>query len=842
MVLGGFETSRRLLEFDQVLGQLSGYARTALGKQRVAELEPSDDLLEVATRQQETTEARRYIDDGGSLEFGPEQDITELVQRALLGGLLRGAELYAVRSFARAARYDRDELSEKESLPLLSSLASNIPDLGHLDREIGAAISPAGEVLDYASPLLGRLRTESRQAQSRLNDIMERNLRRFQRSEVVQEPLITQRNGRMVLLIKTEMRYRVPGIVHDVSDSGATVFVEPMAAVDMGNRWREARLAEEREVERVLRQLSIRVGETAEDLLLALDIVARLDLDIAKARYSSALRAMPPVIEEVEEDPHPHPDGEGIVGGLLLEGEETEGRDGERARLLRLSRARHPLLTGDVVPISLSLDSQRGVLLITGPNAGGKTVALKTVGLLAMMAHAGLHVPADEARFPGFDGIYADIGDQQSILESLSTFSSHITNLLGIMRRATGRSLVLVDELGTSTDPEEGAALASAILRHFQRMGVFLVGTTHQRGVARTVQEHPGMQNASVDLDPSTLAPTYQLTVGLPGRSYALTIASRLGMPQDIIDDASAGISPVEQATETLLRELQQERRTVEELRDEAESARLAAVRMRQELEEQLGSVEATKMELVEEARRELQLRTSHLMDRLQRAERSLDLAAVRAAEVSVGAHRRAPSASEPQTEFREQQEELREVQRELDASDWQPIEVKRTPWHERLRSGDRVYVRGISQPVEVITPPDGAPGSAQAQRVEVLLGTMRARIPVYQLQSLAEGHPAAAQHGVHLDRAENRPPAPRLPDPEMDLRGLRVDEAVSRVETALNDAALDGVSLVRIIHGKGTGALRRGIREFLANHPLVEAATDGEGAGGDGVTVARLR
>ena len=842
MVLGGFETSRRLLEFDQVLGQLSGYARTALGRQRVAELEPSDDLLEVATRQQETTEARRYIDDGGSLEFGPEQDITELVQRALLGGLLRGAELYAVRSFARAARYDRDELSEKESLPLLSSLASNIPDLGHLDREIGAAISPAGEVLDYASPLLGRLRTESRQAQSRLNDIMERNLRRFQRSEVVQEPLITQRNGRMVLLIKTEMRYRVPGIVHDVSDSGATVFVEPMAAVDMGNRWREARLAEEREVERVLRQLSIRVGETAEDLLLALDIVARLDLDIAKARYSSALRAMPPVIEEAEEDPHPHPDGEGIVGGPLLEGEETEGRDGERARLLRLSRARHPLLTGDVVPISLSLDSQRGVLLITGPNAGGKTVALKTVGLLAMMAHAGLHVPADEARFPGFDGIYADIGDQQSILESLSTFSSHITNLLGIMRRATGRSLVLVDELGTSTDPEEGAALASAILRHFQRMGVFLVGTTHQRGVARTVQEHPGMQNASVDLDPSTLAPTYQLTVGLPGRSYALTIASRLGMPQDIIEDASAGISPVEQATETLLRELQQERRTVEELRDEAESARLAAVRMRQELEEQLGSVEATKTELVEEARRELQLRTSHLMDRLQRAERSLDLAAVRAAEVSVGAHSRAPSASEPQTEFLERQEELREVQRELDAADWQPIEVKRTPWHERLRSGDRVYVRGISQPVEVITPPDGAPGSAQAQRVEVLLGTMRARIPVYQLQSLAEGHPAAAQHGVHLDRAENRPPAPRLPDPEMDLRGLRVDEAVSRVETALNDAALDGVSLVRIIHGKGTGALRRGIREFLADHPLVEAATDGEGAGGDGVTVARLR
>ena len=831
MALGGFETSGGLLEFDQVLGQLSGYTHTALGRQRVAELEPSDDLLEVATRLQETTEARRYIDDGGSLEFGPEQDITELIHRALLGGLLRGAELYAVRSFARAARFDRDELRERDGLPLLSSLASNIPELGHLDREIGAAISPAGEVLDYASPLLGRLRAESRQAQSRLNDIMERNLRRFQRAEVVQEPLITQRNGRMVLLIKTEMRYRVPGIVHDVSDSGATVFVEPMAAVDMGNRWREARMAEEREVERVLRQLSIRVGETAEDLLLALDIVARLDLDVAKARHSSALRSTPPVIEDME-----HNDG----------GDASADDVPHPPRIMQLSRARHPLLTGDVVPISLSLDSQQGVLLVTGPNAGGKTVALKTVGLLAMMAHAGLHIPAEEARFPGFDGIYADIGDQQSILESLSTFSSHITNLLGIMRRATSRSLVLVDELGTSTDPEEGAALASAVLRHFQQMGVFLVGTTHQRGVARAVQEHPGMLNASVDLDPDTLAPTYQLTVGLPGRSYALTIAARLGMPQEIIDDAGAGISPVEQATETLLRELQQERRTVEELKEEAESARLASVRMRQELEEQLGSVEATKTELVEEARRELQMRTGGILDRLQRAERSMELAA-RAAAGPVGVPGGGPpprerQRGEPQQEFREHQDELREVQRELDATNWQPIEVKRTPWHERLKSGDRVYVRGISQPVEVITPPDGAPGSAQAQRVEVLLGTMRARIPVYQLQSLAEGHPAAARHGVHLDRAENRPPAPRVPDPEMDLRGLRVDEALARVETALNDAALDGVSLVRIIHGKGTGALRRAIREFLADHPLVETATDGEGPGGDGVTVAHLR
>ena len=828
MTLGGFEKAGRLLEYDQVLTQVATYCRTVLGRGKVAALEPSEDLLEVATRQQETTETRRYIDGGGSLEFGPENDISELIHRAMLGGLLRGEELYAVRTFARAARYDKDELSRREDLPLLSSLASNIPELGHLDSGIGSAISPAGEVLDYASPLLGRLRAESRQAQNRLNEIMERNLRRFQRSEVVQEPLITQRNGRMVLLIKTEMRYRVPGIVHDVSDSGATVFVEPMAAVDMGNRWREARLAEEREVERVLRHLTNRVGDTGEDLLLALDIVARMDLDVAKARYSASLRATPPVIEDAEGD------GDAGDGGSTEPG---------TPRRLRLSRARHPLLSGSVVPISLSLDSEHGVMLVTGPNAGGKTVALKTVGLLAMMAHAGLHIPADEARFPGFDGIYADIGDQQSIQQSLSTFSSHITNLLDIMRRATGRSLVLVDELGTSTDPEEGAALASAVLRHFHRMGVFLVGTTHQRGVARTVQEHPGMINASVDLDPMTLEPTYQLTVGLPGRSYALTIAARLGLPEEIIEDASAGVSPVEQATETLLRELQQERRTVELLKEEAESARLAAVKQQRELEEQLSSVEATKTELVEEARRELQLRTADIADRLQRAERSMELAASAPTAQPAAGHIRAPSgAREGREDLRDRQRDLREVQRELDAANWQPIEIKQTPWQERLKSGDRVYVRGISQPVEVITPPVLTGSSAQAQRVEVLLGTMRAKIPVYQLQSLAEGHPTAARQGVYLERAEMRSPAPRRPDPEMDLRGLRVDEAVARVDTALNDAALDGAGMIRIIHGKGTGALRRAIREYLAEHPLVEGASDGEGPGGEGVTVAQLR
>lgn len=803
--LGGFDFAGRLLEFDKVREQLVSHTHTVVGAERARTLSPTCDLLDIATRQQETSEAKQYLNDGGGLEFGPDQDFREILQRALLGGLLRGDELYAIRELLRAARFNRTELGRHEEIPLLSSVADSIPELGDLERTLSGSISPVGEVLDNASPVLHNLRQDARNAQNRLNDIMDRNLRRLQRADVLQEALITQRNGRMVLLIKAEMRYRVPGIVHDVSDSGATVFVEPMPAIDMGNRWREARLAEDRETERILRQLSGMVGLSGEDLMLTLDQMARLDLDIAKARYSKVIDAVAPWVSD-QDVPE---------------------------RSLKLVRARHPLLTGNVVPVSIDLNRDQEVLLITGPNAGGKTVTLKTVGLLAMMAQSGMHVPADEAYFPRFDGIYADIGDQQSISESLSTFSSHITNLKGIMSRATAHSLVLVDELGTSTDPEEGSALASAVLRHFQKTGAFVVGTTHHRGVARFVQEQPDMVNASVDLDPGTLEPTYHVTLGLPGRSYALTIAARLGIPQEVIDDARTGISPMEQATEGLLQELQQERRVVEELRNEAEIAKMDSARKQSELDAQLADVEAAKANLVEESRQELQGRIGDILDRLARAERSLE-----ASELRQDAEARVRAAARVELQSRQQMQghrnEIREVQRELDSASWSPIEVERTHWQESLKEGDRVYIRGIAQPVEVISPADNQ------ERIEVLLGTMRAKIPVYQLERQADADPAAASQGVYLNRSTNKPPRRGI-STELDLRGLRVDEALSRVDEALNDASLDGANFVRLIHGKGTWALRNAIREYLIGHPLVISAEDGEGAGGDGITVAEL-
>ena len=513
--LGGFEQAGTLLEFDQIRRRLASFTRTTRGGESALALEASASPLEIAIRQQETTEARMFLDQGGTLESGPGVDLSEYVQRSLLDGVLRGEELYPLAELARAARFDRSSLSRREELPLLAGLAGNLPDLQAMEGPIRSAISPAGEILDGASPALWQLRQESRAAYQQLNGVMERSLRRLQRQGLLQEPLITQRNGRLVLLVKTEMKSQAPGIVHDVSDSGATVFIEPMAAIELGNRWRETRLAEEREEERILRDLSAMVGDFGPDLQLTLDLLGRLDLAMAKGRCSLDWRAISPSMS-LEDS---------------LDGSPEASTEASGGRRIKLVRARHPLISADPVPISLTLgESNPGssakkseglqpinVMIITGPNAGGKTVALKTVGLLALMAHAGLHVPAEEAEFPLLDGVYADIGDQQSIEQSLSTFSSHIQNLRSIMERVTSNSLVLVDELGTSTDPEEGSALAQAVLSHFQRRGVLMIATTHHRVVAAYAQDHDGMINASVDLDPQTLEPTYRITLGLPG-------------------------------------------------------------------------------------------------------------------------------------------------------------------------------------------------------------------------------------------------------------------------------------------------------------------------------------
>ncbi len=791
----GFQRALGLLEFDEIRRQLAAATRTAVGAEAAAELAPSDDHRDVAVRQQETAEARRLLDTSGALELGPEDDLRPAVHRALLGGVLSGPELRNVGALVAAARWNRSALAHRDDLPLLAAITQNLPELPDLESAVNRTVSAGGEVLDNASPELARLRRESRSAYSALNDVMQRALRRYQRSGVAQEDIVTERNGRMVLLIKTDFKGQAPGIVHDVSDSGATVFIEPMPAIDLGNRWRETRLAERREEERVLRELSSLVGRYAEDITLMHHLLGRLDLALAKGRYAATLRAVTP--------------------NLLASGE---------PRRLRLTGARHPLLTGDVVPTTIVIEAGHPVLLITGPNAGGKTVALKTVGLLAMMAHAGLQVPASDADLPLFDGIYADIGDQQSIFESLSTFSSHVRNLRHIMDVATNRSLILIDELGSATDPEEGSALAIALLSHLRDRGAMVVATTHHRNVARLAQEETGMVNASVDLNPRTLEPTYRLTHGVPGRSYALTIAARLGLPESVIAGAQGHLEPSHVQTDRLLQELQEERLTVSELRQEAEQALDDARRQEREVAERLATVEDAKAQLVEDARRDLAEEIAEVATRIRQAERSLQRQQARQSAVAGDA---------PDVDLTAERERLAEAQREVVSPDWTPIPVERPPWYHDLRVGDRVYVRGVSRPVEVVTPPN------EQQEIEVIIGSMRARLPVYQLDRPADRvHPAAEQAGVVYRRPESR----RTLSPEVNLHGYRVDEALNVIDSLLDDAALEGMTSLKIVHGKGTGALRQAIREYLNGHPLVNAIEPGEGGSAAGVTVVQLR
>ena len=917
--LNGCEPALALLEFDPIRQQLAGYARTLLGREYALALTPTADYPEIVRRQQETAEARRFIDAGGSgpsLEFGPGADLREYAQRAGLGGLLRGGELNEIRQLAQAVGHNRSSLRRRADLPLLSALAANLPDLSGLERAIRDAVSPAGELLDDASPQLRQLRRASRDAYQQLNAVMQRSLRRYQQRAVVQEPIVTQRNNRLVLLIKTDFKSQAPGIVHDVSDSGATVFIEPLAAIEPGNLWRESRLAEEREEERVLRALTAQVAQRSAEVLLALDLLARLDLALAKGRYSADRRAVAPTIIPnpnpaipLDRNPLPGQDepntplprnplpGHPESAAPSAHPELVEGRDNPRPRNplpghpesaapsarpelvegrsaapLRLTAARHPLLAEPVVPLTLELGGEQRVMVITGPNAGGKTVALKTVGLLALMAHAGLHIPAAAAVFPLLDGIYADIGDQQSIEQSLSTFSSHIRNLQSILAQITPHSLALIDELGASTDPEEGTALAQAILDHFRQRGALAIATTHHRGVARYVQEQPGMINASVDLAPGTLEPTYRLTQGLPGRSYALTIADRLGLPADILATARSLVSPALTAADELIQELQAEREAVAQMRQESERLLAQSRAQQAETEQRLAAVETARLELVEEARQELQQRIAALLEQLQQAERAVQQA--QAAQQAAPPGRDADSTDDSDDgvnadlaaaaeALQERQAALTQARREISAAQWQPIAVKRTPWPEKLQSGDRVYIRGIPRPVEVITPLDAD------EQIEVLLGTMRAKIPVYQLERPAAGlnqdevspDPAgsAARDGSAAppsDQAATGPrfrhnrdagvyyrrPSPRQVKTDLDLRGQRVEPALDQLENLLDQAALSGVSQIRIIHGQGTGALRRAVREHLHGHPLVAHAGPAAEQGSDGVTVVELK
>ena len=789
------------LEFPQILGRLARHVSFSAGTDLVLALEPSPVLIEVQQRLQETREARHLLDAHGGLSLGGAHDVRQLAENAQRGALLQPVDLLDISSTLRVGRRAQRMLARlRGQVPLLADIAGRIELCESLAEEIDRCINDQGEVVDHASTRLARIRRELRTAHERLLDRLNRIIANARNASYLQEPLITQRSGRYVIPIKADFKGRIPGIVHDTSASGATLFIEPLSAVEMANRWRELQIEEQKEVERILAELSALVAGLADELAWTVDALAELDLALAKARYASELDATEPFIAPVTPKGLGRPLGSGY---------------GHPGTVLELRQARHPLLDPEmVVPIDVNLAEDYFVLVITGPNTGGKTVSLKTVGLMAAMAQSGLHLPvAEGSTLSVFDGIYADIGDEQSIEQSLSTFSSHLTNIVSVLDRADERSLVLFDELGAGTDPVEGSALARAILSHLLERRITTLVATHYSELKAYAHTTPGVENASVEFDLETLAPTYRMQMGLPGRSNAFAIAERLGLSPVIVRAARALVSPEELETESLLTEIQQAHQEATVARDEALLAQRRVAERERQLAARLAAIEGERAAILGETRAEA---------RRELAAARQEIEALR--EQMVERH----SLSTLGEEWLAQaQARLAEQERALPPPP-PPRPPEEVVLPGEIEVGDTVWIRGLSTTGQVM--------ALEGNTADVQVGNFGVRVQQSDLERRA-GRQAAEPPKVTVETSTH--PAPSV---ELDLRGQRVDESTPRLDKYLDDAFLAGMPFVRIVHGKGTGALRQAVRQQLKGHPLVKSHRSGErGEGGSGVTVAYL-
>ncbi|MDH4136672.1 MAG: endonuclease MutS2, partial [Anaerolineae bacterium] len=587
------------LEFPKILERLSRHAAFSAGRDLVLALKPSPDLEEAQRHQRETSEARKLLAVKTDLSLGGARDVRPLLKSAGLRATLLPTELLDIRATLISGRTLKRTITRLAAqFPLLAAKASRIEECAHVVAEIGRCINDRGEVVDTASQTLARIRREVREAHEHLLDKLNRIVASPTNASFLQEPLVTQRGGRYVIPLKTDFKGRIPGVVHDQSASGATLFIEPLTTVELNNRWRELQLEEEREVQRILADLSALVADEGAFIERNVQVLAELDLDFAKARYANEIQGVEPQLVSFK-----------VVRAKRQKAASSVQHPGST---IQLQRARHPLLDPSmVVSIDVHLDDSYFILVITGPNTGGKTVSLKTVGLLSLMAQAGLHIPAEEgSALSVFSGIYADIGDEQSIEQNLSTFSSHTTNIINILGKADSHSLVLLDELGAGTDPGEGSALARAILSHLLRQRITTLVATHYPELKVYAHATPGVENASVEFDLETLTPTYELSIGLPGRSNAFAIASRLGLAAGIVEEARGLISPEVLETEGLLAEIKQAREDTLAARQAVEEAQREAQALEEELRARLDRIEEERRKILnaarEEARQEL--------------------------------------------------------------------------------------------------------------------------------------------------------------------------------------------------------------------------------------------
>ncbi|MFB5282277.1 MULTISPECIES: endonuclease MutS2 [Peribacillus] len=777
------------LEFTKIKEQLVSHCTSSIGKDKAVQLAPSTDFDEVVRWQEETDESAKVLRLKGNVPLGGIFDIRPHAKRAQIGGMLSPIELMEIASTIRAGRVLNrffEEMAEQEiETVLLTEYIESLHPLIDLQQAITYAISEHGEVLDSASEQLRTLRNQLRTNESRVREKLESMIRSSNASKMLSDAIVTIRNDRFVIPVKQEYRSHYGGIIHDQSSSGQTLFIEPQAIVQLNNALQETRVKEQLEIERILTELSVKVGEYTSELLHNVAVLAQLDFVFAKARYAKMINGSKPQLNQ-------------------------EGR-------VKLFKAKHPLIPADVVVANdIFLGEEFTTIVITGPNTGGKTVTLKTIGLCTLMAQAGLQIPAlDGSEVAVFSAVYADIGDEQSIEQSLSTFSSHMVNIVEILEHVDHESLVLFDELGAGTDPQEGAALAISILDEVYKRGARVIATTHYPELKAYGYDREGVINASVEFDVESLRPTYKLLIGVPGRSNAFEISKRLGLNEKVINHARSHIGEETNQVETMIASLEASRRQAEEEEKEAADYLKQSEKLHRDLQQQIAEYYNERDKLMEKASTEAAAIVENAKKEAEKIIR--DLRKLRLEK----------QADVKEHELIDAKKRLEEAAPELKKSPKMAVSSQKRAW----QPGDEVKVTSFGQKGYLIE-------KASSDEWHVQMGIMKMKVKEADLEFIKSAQ--KEKQTKPLTTIKGKDYHVSL---ELDLRGERYENALSRVEKYIDDALLASYPRVSIIHGKGTGALRQGVQEYLKSHRSVKRIRFGEaGEGGSGVTIVEFK
>ncbi len=789
------QKSLRVLEYNKIVDMLSEKAESSLGRGMIENLMPSVSIDEITYAQNETEETINLMIKRGNPPLYGINKISADVKRAELGGVLSPGALLRIGESLRVSRalknYLKENKEDKDSIyPIIGDLIENLRAYKDVEDSISNAIISENEISDNASSTLRSIRRQIRSKNDSIKDKLSSLINSPNYKKYLQDSIVTMREGRYVVPVKQENRSNVPGLVHDVSSSGATAFIEPMAVVELNNELRELEIKEREEIERILTELSLMVAQDGEGIRGNELLLARLDFAFAKGKLALDQKATKPLFN--------------------------------KGKYINIKRARHPLLGKNVVPIDIYLGDDFTTLVITGPNTGGKTVTLKTVGLFTLMGQSGLHIPADSSSQLGiFTQVFADIGDEQSIEQSLSTFSSHMTNIVQIIENMDEDSLVLFDELGAGTDPVEGAALAMSILEFLKKRDIRTLATTHYSQLKLYALTTEGIRNASVEFNVETLSPTYKLLIGVPGKSNAFEISKRLGLQDFIIDQARGLVSRENIQFEDVLQAMERDRKQAEENKEEAERTKRTINKLKIELENEKQKAESMKEKILDKAREEAR-------SILREAKENADLVASELRDVSRIIDK------ESSRRLQEAQDLVRtELQKKDSELSKGILEKKSTKPPKDLKMGENVEVLSLNQMGTALSNPD------DKGNVEVQVGIMKVTVNIVNLRRTDDDYTSKQIRSTSKVKSNKS----KVVKQELDLRGNNIEEGILEVDKYLDDAYISGLKEVYIIHGKGTGALREGIKSYLKTHRHVKAFRTGKyGEGGDGVTVVEIK